>query len=202
MINLNRHVCKTLFQLYLEVAYSPCPFPASFRSSNGANVSEALGCIRVHHSLLSTPPQRRLHGCVDAHSAVAHPRVCFVDPMLNSTRTRLCLNSSDNLVTKLLWSQGGPCQGKGKIWTQRGKGEYLADMQAQMSMSMRRPLLACYHPTKADKASKPCGSRSDRNYESESGPVFCQTQPVEERSYVQGHCAAIRLIKSISRLAD
>ena len=29
------------------------------------------------------------------------------------------------------------------------------------------------------------------------GPVFCQTQPVEERSYVQEHCAAaIRLIKS------
>ena len=96
--------------------------------------------------------------------------ICSVDPMLNSTPARARLDSAP-IATIWLQSCFGPeggvrARGGGlEIWTLREKGEYLADMQAQMSMSMRRPLscMLSSYPTKADKASKPCGSRSDRN---------------------------------------
>ena len=65
------------------------------------------------------------------HPQDCRRRVCFVDPMLNSTPARARLDSaptySDNLVTKLLWSQGRgrSVPGEGKIWTQREGGSIL-----------------------------------------------------------------------------
>ena len=101
----------------------------------------AFGCIVFTVALTPTRPWR-------IRKTVG---ICSVDPMLNSTparksKTRLC-SYGDNLVTKLLWSQGGPCQGRrtGDMDTER-RGSILRTCRLKCQCQCEGRYRACYHP--------------------------------------------------------